>query len=908
MSFPFQEDTENRLLLIDGHSIIYRSFYGIRGLLTSDGFPTNAIYGYLQTTLKVLEDWPSSHAAVAFDAGRETVRHEEYQDYKADRPEMPEELVRQLPQIEELTTCLGLRALKEEGYEADDIIATLTKRARAEGLPVLIVTSDKDLMQLVSEEVKIFRSGKKGREDKLFDEEGVEDKLGVRPDQVRDFLALTGDASDNIPGVPQVGEVRAKKLLDEFGCLDRIMENVDRISATRVRENLKEHREDALLSRELVRLRDVEGLDRSLDSLRLGEGDSERLKEMFKRLEFSSFLDDLYDCGPEELDWRVVAEKKGLEDLLARLKEDGEFSLDLETDDLNPIEAKVVGVALSLEEGGGCYLPLDHSEGSTLDKDYALERLKPLLEDPELGKIGQNLKYDSLVLKNEGIDLRGITFDSMIASYLIKPSKRQHNLNELARSYLGRELQKYEELFPEEGKGEEGALFSAGEEGEEDFRSLPLEVAAPYAVEDAEVVWALKGPLEEKLEEKGQLELFRELELPLIRILRDMEHRGIQFDPEKLEEGRSEIERRLEELGEEIDEVAGKELNPNSPKQVRQVLFEELDLPVIERTKTGPSTNAKVLRELSQKHQLPELIIEYRELDKLLNTYVDALPESVNRRTGRIHTSFNQTAVATGRLSSSEPNLQNIPKGSELGGELRKAFVAPEGYRLIGGDYSQVELRLLAHMAGDEELIRTFEEGGDLHRKTAARIFNVPSDEVDSKMRDRAKRVNFGIVYGITAYGLSRDLGVSKKEAQRYIDRFFDLYSRTKDFMDELVEEAEERGFASTLLNRRRYLPNINSNDWNRRNYDRRNAINTPIQGSAADLIKLAMIEVGRSLDRGELKGNLLLQVHDELILESPAERAEEAAEKLRSLMENVMELRVPLQVDTSVGKDWSEL
>jgi len=508
--------------------------------------------------------------------------------------------------------------------------------------------------------------------------------------------------------------------------------------------------------------------------------------------------------------------------------------------------------------------------------------------------MGQNLKYDGLVLKRIGIDLKGITFDSMIASYLLKPTKRRHNLKEIVNTYLGQKMQEYENLFPDDE--------------EKDFTKIPMEKAAAYAAGDAEIIWKLKEPLTNKLRQRDQEKLFNEIEIPLIRVLRDMEFNGIILKKDRLESGKQKLEGRLNSLQENINELAGEKLNPNSPKQVREILFDKLELPVIERTKTGPSTNAHVLNELSDKHPLPEKIVEYRELSKLLNTYLEALPEKINQNTGRIHTSFNQTATATGRLSSSDPNLQNIPKGTQLGSELRKAFVPREGYKLLGADYSQIELRLLAHLSQDEELIQTFQEGQDLHKKTAAQIFGVHPDWVDDKMRDRAKRVNFGIVYGITEYGLSRDLGISRSEAKAYIDQFFNLYPKTKSYIDELIQEAEQNHYAHTIFNRRRYLPNINSNNWNRKSYDRRNAINTPIQGSAADLIKLAMIDVHQKIQNNKLSGELLLQIHDELIMEVPESEAKKTAHELKNIMESTMTLKVPLKVDVSSGKDWSQL
>ncbi|MFP4647517.1 MAG: DNA polymerase I, partial [Candidatus Acetothermia bacterium] len=558
-----------------------------------------------------------------------------------------------------------------------------------------------------------------------------------------------------------------------------------------------------------------------------------------------------------------------------------------------PLEAEIGALSLATGEGKGYFLQLD-DEFKDSKKESVLGRIKSLLEDPELKIMGHGLKTDSLLLDIQGIDLRGMVFDTMLASYLLKPSKRGHGLGKVAKTYLDRDL-------PALNQEENESLAS-----EEKLTAGGRIVTENAKI--AEVIWPLKGALEAKLQERDQLELLQRVEIPLIPVLKDMERKGIRFEPTRLEQGKRELQSRLEQLQQQIERLAGEQLNPSSPKQVREVLFDKLNLPVIERTKTGPSTNARVLEKLSDKHPLPEKVLEYREIDKLLNTYVNKLPDFVNEDTGRIHTSFNQTATATGRLSSSEPNLQNIPKGTETGKLLRKAFVPGPGKALIGADYSQIELRLLAHLSEDPELIETFQSGEDLHSKTAAQIYGVPAEEVTPQMRDTAKRVNFGIVYGITKYGLARDLGIEQEEAAKYIDRFFSLYPRAKEFIDEQIQEAEERKYAQTFLNRRRYLPNISSNNWNKRRHDQRNAINTPIQGGAADLMKLSMIEVHEDIRKGSLPGDLLLQVHDELILESPKDKTELACQKLRKVMEEVMDLKVPLKVDLKSGDNWGQL
>ncbi len=892
MSLLTHKESKKRLLLIDGHGIIYRSYFAIRGLATSDGFPTNAIYGFLQSLDKVVREFPSTHVVVAMDSRGKTIRHEEYKEYKANRPEMPEDLSRQIPEITDITEKLGYKVIRKEGYEADDVIAKLTGEAQNRGLEVIILSGDKDLMQLVNDNVKMVDTDKDNQL-KVIGPDKVKEKFGVNPDQIRDYLALVGDKSDNIPGVPQIGKVRAKKLLDKFNSLDNLLAQLDAIDRARIQNTLKEHREDATQGKNLVTLRDDIELSEDFDSLEIDTPNLSELRENFKRLELASFLED---CGSSKakIDWKLITSEDELDELIGEIVKKREISIDLETDDLNPINANPLGISISTGAGTGVYIPIVNTQGSSLSSEIVKQKLGPIIEDETIGKMGQNLKYDGLVLKRIGIDLKGITFDSMIASYLLKPTKRRHNLKEIVNTYLGQKMQEYENLFPDDE--------------EKDFTKIPMEKAAAYAAGDAEIIWKLKEPLTNKLRQRDQEKLFNEIEIPLIRVLRDMEFNGIILKKDRLESGKQKLEGRLNSLQENINELAGEKLNPNSPKQVREILFDKLELPVIERTKTGPSTNAHVLNELSDKHPLPEKIVEYRELSKLLNTYLEALPEKINQNTGRIHTSFNQTATATGRLSSSDPNLQNIPKGTQLGSELRKAFVPREGYKLLGADYSQIELRLLAHLSQDEELIQTFQEGQDLHKKTAAQIFGVHPDWVDDKMRDRAKRVNFGIVYGITEYGLSRDLGISRSEAKAYIDQFFNLYPKTKSYIDELIQEAEQNHYAHTIFNRRRYLPNINSNNWNRKSYDRRNAINTPIQGSAADLIKLAMIDVHQKIQNNKLSGELLLQIHDELIMEVPESEAKKTAHELKNIMESTMTLKVPLKVDVSSGKDWSQL
>ncbi|RLE31459.1 DNA polymerase I [Candidatus Acetothermia bacterium] len=886
-----------RLLLIDGHSALFRSFYAIPELTTSKGEPVNAVYGFVRTLLSALRQYPARYLAVAFDAGGPTVRHREFAAYKATRKEMPDALAQQLPRVKELLDTLGVARLELPGYEADDIMATLARSAERQGLEVLLLTGDKDMAQLVSDKVLLLRPGRKPSEGlTLLDREGVEEKFGVPPEKIVDLLALVGDTSDNVPGVRGIGDKTAKRLLAEFGSLEAILDNVDKVRNKRAAQALMEHREEALLSRELVRLREVE-LDVTLADLEPAEIDLERLISLLSELEFKSILAELgVRKGPEPR-YRVITDQGELEGLVARLREAEEFSLDLETTGKDPFSAQIVGIALALEPYEGFYVPVGHSYlgvPEQLPLETVLEALRPLLEAERPRVIGQNLKYDIEVLARYGIEVRGIAFDAMIAHWLLHPNAPSHSLEAVVRDELGERVQSYKELL--------------AEGGEEGMREVPLARAGRYAAEDAEVVCRLRRPLTEKLKQAQLLPLFEEVEVPLIRVLAWMERRGVLLDPEVLREQGKELEVMLQRLREELFSLAGGPFNPDSVPQVREVLYGRLKLPVIARTKTGPATDAQVLRELSAYHELPGKLIAYRELEKLRNTYIEKLPRCVNPETGRIHTSFNQTGTATGRLSSSEPNLQNIPARHEVGVDIRRAFVAPEGRLLLAADYSQIELRILAHLSGDKGLIEAFRKGEDLHRRTAAQIFGVSQDRVDSRMRTVAKRVNFGIVYGISPYGLARDLGIPQSEAKEFIDRFFAAYPKVREFIDRKVEEATKTGYALTLLGRRRPLPGLASGDKRRQGYERRNAINTPIQGSAADLMKLAMLRLHRLWEEGELRADMILQIHDELIFEVDEPEAAAAAELVREAMEGVWELAVPLKVDVKLGTSWGDL
>jgi len=902
---------EAQMLLVDGHSLAYRAFYGIPELTTRAGVPVNAVFGFWRTLVKLLRSYPSAFVSVVFDAPGPTFRHELYPDYKATRKPMPEELHSQFPLLERMLDALGIPVFSIGGVEADDVLASIAVRAAAGGLRCLIATSDKDMAQVVSDRVFLLRPTGRGSSatELLLDRDGVEATFGVPPERIVDLLALVGDSSDNVPGVPGVGQKTATKLLTEHESLDAVLDAAEAVRNRRVSENLKAHRHDAHLARDLIRLKTDVEIDAFPDACRLRGIDATALAGLFTETEFTRALDELgldpVDAPPDApatqsgparpVTYRTVLDRADLDRVIAELGAADFLSIDLETTSLDPVSADIVGIALSTAPYVGDYIPVGHDALGAPDQlplDEVLEALGPFIEGETTKLIGQNLKYDWTILVRHGLNPGGIAFDTMIASHLAEPEERHHNLERIAATRLGYTMTTFAEV--------------AGKDGP--FAAVPVERATEYAAEDAEIVQRLREPLGRALEANDQVRLFEDVELPLIPVLGRMELAGILLDESVLTEQGDEIRRELRIVEADLEEIAGVAFNPNSPKQVGEILFERLGLPVIERTKTGPSTSARVLAELAIQHPLPGKLIVYRELTKLLSTYIDQLPKAINPHTGRIHTSFHQAATATGRLSSSEPNLQNIPTRTEIGGRIRRAFVAPDGWRLVAADYSQIELRLLAHLSEDDLLLDAFRHGLDLHRLTASRVFSVPEERVDDRMRDAAKRINFGILYGISPYGLARELGVSQAEAKAYIDRFFSAYPATRAFLDRLVETATERGYAETILGRRRPLPNLGSRNVPRRNFDRRNAVNTPIQGSAADLIKLAMIAIDREIREHDIAARMLLQIHDELVFEVEESGLEAAVERIERTMVDVMTLRLPLEVKVTVGDNWSEL
>ena len=884
--------------LIDGSSYIFRAFFGVRQQLsTSKGFPTNALYGFINMLQKVIRDEKPDYLVVAFDSPEKTFRHKIFPDYKANRDAPPEELSKQFPYFEPLVEAYGLSSIRRPGFEADDIIGTLAIKGGQEGLDVVIVSGDKDMMQLISPNVHMLDTMK----NKKFMDKEVLEKFGVPPDKVIEVMGLMGDSSDNIPGVTGVGPKTAAELIQKFGSIESLYKRIEEVEKKKVKEKLERDKESAFMSRELVSIDTGMDLEFNSDLMKPGKVDSSTLKKMFEKFEFVSFLEGMQGEVKKSIEvdrsnYKTILTEKSLKDLMKSLVKNRSFAFDVETTNKRPVWARMVGISFSFDDGNSYYIPLAHrylGAPDQLDLKMVCEKLKTILEDKSIKKCGHNIKYDLIVLANEGIALDGLDFDTMIASYLLNPSSRGHGLDALSMEYFGHKNITYKEMV---GSGNKEIGFDEVEVGP----------ATEYAAEDSDMTWRLKGKLQPKLID-STLKLYKEIELPLLEVLAEIELNGIYINRKHLVELSSKIDKQLLILEKDIYILADEEFNINSPKQLSVILFEKLKLPVIKKTKTGYSTDVSVLELLAQEHKLPEQILSYRQLAKLKSTYVDALPGEIFKNTGRVHTSFNQTVAATGRLSSSNPNLQNIPIRSEMGREIRKAFTAEGDNMLLSADYSQIELRILAHLSKDKALKNAFDKGEDIHSRTAADIFGSALDNVDDDSRRMAKAVNFGIIYGLSAFGLSRQLKISRKEAKDFIDQYFSLYSKVKGFMDNTISEARECGYTLTMFNRRRYLPDLKSDNRQTRESAERVAINSPIQGSAADLIKVAMIQISRKLKKLKLNSKMILQVHDELVFECPVHEQKEIESLVRKEMEGACLLSVPLIVDIGWGKNWNE-
>ncbi|WP_405224788.1 DNA polymerase I [Lentisalinibacter sediminis] len=890
-----------KLVLVDGSSYLYRAFHALPPLTTAAGEPTGAVLGVLNMLNKLVREEEPQHIAVVFDAPGKTFRDEMFEEYKANRPPMPDELRSQVLPLLEAVEAMGLPLLRVDGVEADDVIGTLSRRALDRGMEVLISTGDKDMAQLVSEGIGLVNT----MSDTRLDRDGVKEKYDVWPEQIVDWIALVGDTSDNIPGVPRVGAKTAAKWLNQYGGVDEIIADADNIKG-KVGESLHEHLQELELSRRLATIRDDVQLDVEPDGLAPGEPDVEHLRGLYQRLELRTLLRQLDEAfgapapaaDKPGTDYELVTDEGALDRWLERIDAAELTALDTETDSLNYMAARLVGISLSVEPGAAAYIPVGHDYAGApdqLDRERVLKRLRPWLEDESKPKVGHHLKYDAHVFRRYGIRLAGMRYDSMLESYVLNSTATRHDMGSAARHYLGLETIPYEQVA---GKGAKQITFD----------QVALEEALPYAAEDADVTLQLHHRLWGELAETGRLrEVYEGIEQPLVPVLTEMEETGVLLDCELLRTQSRELAEKMRAAEEKAHEIAGGPFNLGSPKQLQEILFERQQLPVIRKTPKGqPSTAEDVLQELAADYELPEVILEYRGLSKLKSTYTDKLPELVGED-GRIHTSYHQAVAATGRLSSSDPNLQNIPIRTPEGRRIRQAFVAPDGYRILAADYSQIELRIMAHLSGDEGLLSAFADDEDIHRATAAEVFDTALDAVTGEQRRSAKAINFGLIYGMSAFGLGRQLGIPRADAQAYVDRYFDRYPGVRAYMDSTREQAHEKGYVETVMGRRLYLPEINSRNVQRRQYAERSAINAPMQGTAADIIKRAMIDVHRWLAEKAVDARVIMQVHDELVLEVAAAEAQTVAAGLVERMSRAAELAVPLKVDTGVGANWDE-
>lgn len=893
-----------RLFLIDGSALAYRSYFAfIRNpLINSKGENTSAVFGFTRTLLDLLTQEKPEYIAVAFDTAEPTFRHERFVDYKATRQKMPDELSDQWHRLKDVTDGLGVTLIEVPGFEADDVMGTLAKQAERAGLETYLVTADKDLMQLVSPQVKIYSLRKVDNRQEILDAAGVQLKFGVPPERVIDMLALMGDSSDNIPGVRGIGEKTAVKLIQDYGDLETVLARAAEIKPKGVADKILANVEMARLSQELATIHTDVPLPYSPTELAPRPQDAARLTTLFQELEFGTLTKQFAPhTQADHQGYRLIRSRTQFDALCATLQTLERFAIDTETTDLNPMNAELLCVSLAWTPGEAYCVPLHFpEEGQPDDQDYVLTHLKPILESPSILKCGQNIKYDMLVLSRHGIELQGVEFDTMVASYVVNPSGRQHNLDALALEHLQIKKIPITDLI---GSGK----------GQRNMREVPLDDMSRYACEDANVTWRLRDILAAKLTETATWDLFQRVEIPLIAVLKDMEQAGVCLDVPLLQHMSQEMDRQLLTLTQEIYDLAGERFNINSTQQLGRLLFEKLAIHKaqgvkrVRKTKTGYSTDVAALEQFKD-HPLVGKMLEYRQLAKLKSTYVDALPLLVNSRTGRVHTSYNQTVAATGRLSSSDPNLQNIPARTELGREIRKAFIAQTDERcLLSADYSQIELRILAHLSHDAALIESFRIGEDVHRRTASRIFGVPPEAVTAEQRARAKTINFGVIYGMGPTRLAREISISLEEAKRFIEAYFATYPGVHQYTVESVQKARELGYTSTLLGRRRYLPELFSDNQGMRVAAEYMAVNTPVQGSSADLIKLAMINIHNRLKRERLKAQMLLQVHDELVFEVPMRELDVVKPLVIEEMERAVQLDVPIKAEDGAGRNWFE-
>jgi len=886
---------KKHIYLIDGSSFVYRAFYALGYLSTSRGQVTNAVYGFTNMLLKLLREGQPQYLAVAFDLAAPTFRHFQFEQYKATRPPTPETLSEQIPLIKEIIRAFNFPIYEIEGYEADDVIGTIAHKAVEESFEVYIVSADKDTLQLVGPHIKILNPYKE--ETIFYDENKVKERYGVPPNKIVDLLGLAGDVSDNIPGVPGIGDKTAAELIKQFGTLENLLTNIDSVSGDRKRENLRNFAEQALLGKKLAILDTNVPLNIDWKDCQVKEPDHSRLLQLFQKLEFRSLIPQIHSrVKPTLLPYQLVKTRLDLQRLREKLAGSSQIVIHPKITNTSACRSEIIGMAFSLSSQENYYLPLTHTglDAPTEFSTDALCELASILEDKKIKKSGHNLKETKVALSFRGINLQGLFFDTLIAAYLLDPGRTGYELPGLALENLGWVMPVIPES-PRRGKS------SSWEE-------LPLETAGQVASSEAGTILQIGEILQEALREKQLLLLFEEVEIPLTEVLAEMEITGVKIDTQVLQRMSRELGEKIQNLEKDIYRLAGEEFNLNSPQQLAFILFERMQLPSIKRTKTGRSTDVEVLETLAKTHELPAKVLEYRQLVKLKSTYIDALPPLIHPRTRRLHTCFHQAVTATGRLSSSEPNLQNIPIRGDLGKQVRRAFVPEENHFLLSADYSQIELRILAHISQDEVLIDAFRRGEDIHTYTAMEVFGVPATEVSSEMRRQAKVVNFGIIYGLSPFGLSKELNVSTEVAQKYIDNYFRRYQGVKRYIEESIENARRQGYVTTLLGRRRYLPDINSKIRSLREFAERTAINTPIQGTAADMIKVAMVNIHREFLNQKLIAKMILQIHDELLFELPEEELPLVKEIVGKKMEKALELCVPVRVEIGVGRSWAEI
>jgi len=889
------KNSNKTLYIVDGSSYMHRAFHAIRNLSNSKGLPTNAILGFTKMLMKLLDDKSPDYVTVAFDVKGPTFRHKIFKDYKANRPPMPEDLAVQIPYIKDVVAGLSVKILEKEGYEADDIIGTVALLASNQGLNVVIVSSDKDFRQTVSGNTVMWDS----MSEKLTDYAVIKRDYGIEPEQIIEVMALSGDSADNIPGIPGVGKKTGLSLIQQFHSIENLFQNTDKITKSSLKKKLEEFKEQAFLSKKLVTITNSVPVDITLDDLRLGTPKKEKLLKIFRELEFKSLINKFSEHAElSKKDYRLILTKEELVSLIENIRKKGMFCFDTETTSTSHLEAELIGISFCIEPGIAYYLPLGHAYIGVrpqISLNEALDLLKDTFYDERIKKIGQNIKYDAEVLARYDVTVRGLFFDTMIASYVIDPTLRQHNLAYLAQHYLSYKMVTYDEV--------------TDHDKHKSFAFVDIIKAKEYSCEDAEITVRLKSILEERLKSDDNSTLFQDLEMNLVPVLIDMERAGIKIDVPFFKEMSERFADELASIEQRIFSLIGEEFNINSPQQIGYILFEKLNLPGKKKTKkkTGYSTDVEVLTELARQHEIPSLLLRFRTISKLKSTYLDALVSLVNPSTKRVHTSYNQTVTATGRLSSSNPNLQNIPIRTEEGRQIRKGFIAEDNHLLLSADYSQIELRVFAHYSDDPVLLKAFEKGEDIHSRTAADVFGLDPRMITEDMRRMAKTINFGIIYGMGPMKLARELAISKKVAQAYLDSYYERYKGVKNFKEKILSQARVNHYVSTLFKRRRYLPHINSDNGHLKSEAERAAVNTPIQGTAADLIKMAMIKISERLHKEHLNAKMLLQVHDELVFEVPQKELDIATNLVKDEMEGVYPLKIPLRVDINWGKNWDE-